>query len=183
MGYSHFWERPKELDQKLFINFSNDVRKIFEVSTENRITLADGQGKTTKPVADDELVCFNGLGSNSHETFFMPRVFEPLKWMKPSEAGLYFQFCKTNRKPYDLTVMAVLIAFKNHFKAAIVTSDGDNDAWTPAKILCQQSLGYGLYFELDKEITLDPVKVYGLKVIEINDLSELKEFGNVHDEN
>lgn len=183
MGYSHFWERPKELDQKLFISFSNDVRKIFEVSKENRITLADGHGKTTKLVADDELVCFNGLGSNSHETFFMPRVFEPLIWMKPSEAGLYFQFCKTNRKPYDLTVMAVLIAFKNHFKETIVTSDGDNDAWTPAKIFCHQSFGYGLDFELDKEITLDPVKVYGLKVIEINDLSELKEFGNVHDEN
>lgn len=183
MGYSHFWERPKELDLTQFINFSNDVRKIFEVSIENRITLADGQGKTTKPVSDDNVVCFNGLGSNSYETFFLPRVFEPMKWMKPSESGLYFHFCKTNRKPYDLTVMAVLIAFKHHFKEAIVTSDGEIESWTPAKILCQQSLGYGLDFELDKDITLDPVKVYGLKVIEINDLSELKESDNVHDEN
>jgi hypothetical protein len=183
MGYSHYWERPKELDQKQFINFSNDVRKIFKASMESRITLADGQGKTTEPLADDNVICFNGLGSYSHETFFLPRIFEPLKWMKPSEAGLYFHFCKTNRKPYDLTVRAVLFAFKHHFKDAIVTSDGDDDSWSPAKILCQQLLGYGLDFKLDKEITLDPVKVYGLKVIEINDLSELKDLGNVHDEN
>ena len=183
MGYTHYWERPKELDQEKFSAFSKDVRIIFEASRTIKILLSVDSIKNPEPLADDEQICFNGKGEGSHETFHLPRIFEPLEWMKPSEAGLYFQFCKTFRKPYDLTVMVVLIAFKHHFDNVIVTSDGGDSEWTPAKLLCNEIFKYGLYFKLDQEITLNPEKVYGLKIIEINDLSELKDLSNVHDEN
>ena len=42
-------------------------------------------------------------------------------------------FCKTERKPYDLIVCAILIAFKQEFGSSVkVDSDGGARDWKPA---------------------------------------------------
>lgn len=179
MGYTHYWERPLELEKEKYSLLSKDVKKIFEASMDRGIRLSDGLDIKPEPIADEDDILFNGRGDDSHESFHLPRIFEPLKWMKPSKAGLYFSFCKTARKPYDLTVMAVLIAFKHHFEGVMVTSDGKEDNWTPAKELCNQLFGYGLDFKLSMKLTLDPVETYGMKFIQIDDLPTPEELSNV----
>jgi hypothetical protein len=89
-------------------------------------------------------------GDCSHETFHFPRVLRPPSWQKPKENGLYFNFCKTAFKPYDLAVTAFLVVAKHHLGSRIIVrSDGDDCHWQDAKWLCQLELGYGLDFRLD----------------------------------
>lgn len=90
------------------------------------------------PISDE-----TGLGSGSYETMCIERC--------PSEDDK-FSFCKTAFRPYDLVVTAVLIAAKEHFGENIeVSSDGDDSNWLDAKILCNNVLGYGLNFEMNKD--------------------------------
>jgi len=87
-------------------------------------------------------------GDCSYETFAIPRVFVPEKWQTP-ENQLYFACCKTAFRPYDLAVTACLIVFKHHFGERFqVSSDGEDQHWFDAKLLCDQILGYGLAYEV-----------------------------------
>lgn len=92
----------------------------------------------------------NGYGDGEYETFMIERVFEPQSWEMPDELGRWFAFCKTAYRPYDLIVTAVLVAFKHHFPEIRVSSDGKEKDWIDGKILCNNTLGYGLDFTVEK---------------------------------
>jgi len=84
-------------------------------------------------------------GDCSYESFVFPRIFEPEEWEKPNEKKLWFDFCKTAFRPYDLAVTAFLVIAKHHLKHRIVvTTDGEEPHWFDAKMLCATELGYGL---------------------------------------
>jgi len=106
-------------------------------------------------------------GDCSHETFDLPLEVEKEDRQKPidkishydqcgepvynnpEEVGLYFAFCKTAYKPYDLAVIICLIIAKHHLKdEIIVTSDGTIDNLQDGMLICQKILGYGLDFTL-----------------------------------
>lgn len=90
-------------------------------------------------------------GDCSHETMLFERIKTLEEWEKQKENGLYFDFCKTAFKPYDLAVIALLIIAKYYLKDKIeVSSDGTEGQWFDGKLLCQQELGYGLDFKLNK---------------------------------
>lgn len=158
MGYTNYFRRPVELDEKKFKLFVADVKAIFKAAAKKKISLANGHGKVgTRPQANLEGVIFNGMDfstikgisgeDESHETLYIPRVFKPQEWNKP-EKGLYFEFCKTARKPYDLVVVAVLIALKKHFPTVKISSDGGSDDWKAGKEFCQSILGFGEKFNI-----------------------------------
>jgi len=91
-------------------------------------------------------------GDCSHETMAFERIMTLQKWDEPKANGLYFEFCKTAFKPYDLAVIALLIIAKHYLKEKIVVlSDGTEEQWFDGKLLCNQVLGYGLDFTLDKD--------------------------------
>jgi hypothetical protein len=71
-----------------------------------------------KPEVSKDLIRFNGLGEDGHETFLVLR----------DEGG--FAFCKTVRKPYDALVVATL-ALMNHYAPGAwrYKSDGDPEDW------------------------------------------------------
>ena len=87
-------------------------------------------------------------GNGSYETFYVPRVYEPREY-ETQENGLYFSFCKTAYRPYDLNVQVCLIAFNHWFGDRFhITSDGTNAQWNEARQACQCLLGYGSDFQL-----------------------------------
>jgi hypothetical protein len=106
-------------------------------------------------------------GDCSHESVYFPRVLnddcKPIEkiayyngnvpvYNSEDEVGLYFEFCKTAFKPYDLAVITFLIIAKSHLKELlIVESDGEDGHWFDGKMLCQLVLGYGLHFNFDKK--------------------------------
>ena len=72
------------------------------------------------PEISENFIIFNGIGNNACETFVLER------------SGDGLQFCKTNHKPYDRAVMALLLLV-NHFAPGIwkVSSDGNANDWSP----------------------------------------------------
>lgn len=91
-------------------------------------------------------------GSCDYESFIIPRVLKPdSSWQEADEKGQYFDCCKTAFRPYDLAVIAILIAFKKHFGDAVkVSSDGTDAQWFDGKLLSHQLLGFGLRFGIEE---------------------------------
>lgn len=93
-----------------------------------------GEGK---PMINESQIWFNGDEKTEmdHETF-------GIKWYP--DGGTAKDFCKTNRKPYDLLVCVSLLAMYEAFKgtgAFTFSSDGDNSDWKTAKDLYTRITG------------------------------------------
>ncbi len=107
MGYTHYWTKNRNSTVLEWAQICEDVGAILKfVQHEQGIPLADGAGDPgTSPEIGKKHILFNGLGGDSHETLFLERVIR-----KPDYPGreIGWDFCKTERKPYDIAVTAVL---------------------------------------------------------------------------
>jgi hypothetical protein len=136
MGYTHYWERPAELDPQLFGSWSDDVRKLIAAARREGVLIVDGLAETDEPTHTPDEVSFNG--KPDHETFRIPRIYDG----HTRDEKLKFEFCKTARKPYDIVAAASLIALKFRFGDAVeVSSDGDMEDWKDAVELADSVLG------------------------------------------
>jgi hypothetical protein len=102
MGYTHYWRMTSPLklsktQEDLIGHILLDHDDILEVDEE----------------AEKNVLSLNGIGDNSHETFWIERG-------KAEE----FSFCKTARKPYDLPVCKLLLVLALS-KGFTFSSDGD----------------------------------------------------------
>jgi len=134
MGYTHYWT-PKKVSAKKFKDFSDTCKILHDnlpdksdtaggYHSDGKIVIGDGSGHLNlstddKPEFSKDIVCFNGVGEDSHETFVI--AHKQTDW----------EFCKTARKPYDLLVCACLLAAIDILDYKI-TSDGDLNDWIPA---------------------------------------------------
>ena len=117
MGYTHYFNFIEEPSREKFIEFAEGVKQLVATAQEAGIEIADEE------YGDDKIV-FNGVGANSHETFFV------------SADGVDFNFCKTAQKPYDTAVTALLILAKKIFGDNIkISSDGDWSDWESGQLL------------------------------------------------
>lgn len=164
MGYTHYWYKPLKIDEIAFKKFSDDVKIIVAEVDKTKVKLAgiDGKGK---PVIEDDYVGLNGRGKDAFESFVIQQSVQPQSWQKLDSNGCIFDFCKTGRRPYDVVVAAILIAFKKHFGDAVkVNSDGDDSEWEDARELCYAALEYGRRFSIESdfyEFEREDIPVYG----------------------
>ena len=90
-------------------------------------------------------------GDCSYESVWFPASIRDDKFLQPSaqHKGLYFSCCKTAYRPYDVAVTAFLIIAKHHLgKRLHVSSDGGDQHWQDAKVLCYAHLGYGPEYQM-----------------------------------
>ena len=106
MGYTHYWEVKEKIKTKAFKRIQEKASKIAFIS-EASVTI------TTNTHPLHLMLVIEGIGSDSHETFYLT----------PNKNK--FQFCKTNQKPYDEIVVAVL-NYAGHHHSFSWWSDGDN---------------------------------------------------------
>jgi len=120
MGYTHYWASLKEHDLDTWKLFIEDAKKVIDSSL---IPLQYDYETACKPVITNDLIHFNGVGDEGHETFVIYRANEE-----------NYGFCKTARKDYDVIVCACLILYEFHFPSVHVKSDGDlsDNGWTRA---------------------------------------------------
>lgn len=143
MGYTHSWLRPKELDREKFAVATADCRRVCEASG---VALRGIEG-APDPVFSDAIVAFDG----GCEWFIVQCVCDDRSPERPcrDKPGMHFGYCKTEHLPYDLCVQGCLIALEHHlYTDIVVRSDGDNSAWSQARALCHNVLGYGDSFLL-----------------------------------
>jgi hypothetical protein len=126
MGYTHYQYQKNNFTQKQWEKICLDFLKIEDYCEKNKIALAYECDIPQPPKVDDELIRFNGVGNEGHETFILHKKKPaPQPWMDSKE---YFSFCKTAHKPYDMAVGLVLLCAAKHAPKTIsISSDGDWD--------------------------------------------------------
>jgi hypothetical protein len=119
-----------------------EIRRLIAAA---KVTVAyESDCPANPPEIDGERLRFNGVGEDGHETFEVRRdpAGNRSPWQKP-EAGRYFDFCKTARKPYDVLVTASLLVLKAHLGDwLLLGSDGRWENWEAGAQLCVAVLGY-----------------------------------------
>lgn len=126
MGYTHYylpltkptkgqWNEFLTVCKKLYKNLPEKINTAGGCYENETLTISgwNGQGK---PKFNKKEVRFNGSNELGHETFSI-YFHTPVK---------NFNFCKTARKPYDLLVVACLIAAYQYLDYRF-SSDGFND--------------------------------------------------------
>jgi hypothetical protein len=141
MGYSHSWGFLPDgsLFQAVFPHISADASLILRHLEFQGIRIAGPLGRG-KPILTDSRIAFNGADPNAADTFHLSTEPAPCHRLQ-SESGRWFSwaFCKTNRLPYDLAVMAVLLRAHHHAPeqfALHATGEWDRD-WQPARALVE----------------------------------------------
>jgi hypothetical protein len=107
MGYSHYFQQSSIPSQALFNNFTSHALEIIEMAWDIELDVS----------ISPDFLDINGVGAESHENFIINR--EDLSW----------NFCKTNFKPYDAVVTAVLILARYTFPDFHLSSDGAWKEW------------------------------------------------------
>jgi len=145
MGFTHYWYRNEHLNPTEFAAAVADCKKVCDACT---VEIAfDLDEPLLAPVFSVDLIRFNGIGEDGHETFYIPLNFDN-DYRRTDDEGRLFAFCKTARKPYDDVVTACLIVFQHHLNGAfLVKSDGDFGEWKEGREICQQVLGFGIDFD------------------------------------
>ncbi len=115
MGYTHYWgDHPNgpSFSDNEWSSLQETARRIVRESVTAAIALQWESDQERAPQIDDEVIRFNGVGQNGHETFFLQKSGD-------------WAFCKTARKPYDTPVVAILLAAQA--LGLKVSSDGSED--------------------------------------------------------
>jgi hypothetical protein len=126
MGYTHYFTKTAadREDSRRFEMFARGARTIIDYATTYEgIKIGDLE-------ISDEIVTFNGVGEESHETFY---------W---AIDGSGFNFCKTAAKPYDTVVTACLIHLKDVYGDLVdIGSDGSWADWALGARLYRNATG------------------------------------------
>lgn len=148
MGYTHYWRRSRENSGSayMFGQLALDAKKIIERSEQKGIRIRNGHGEF-EPEFNEARFSINGDASHyvegrdlAHETFCwegIPSISEHRK-----DEPTTFDFCKTNYKPYDATVTAILIRAKHIYGSNVsISSDGDWQDWQAGREIYETVFG------------------------------------------
>lgn len=132
MGYTHYFPAQRDFTPDEFARLGDAARKIIAQASQGVTPVqlaAEYDDPTEPPQIDGELIRFNGAGEEGYETFYLPRCRE----------GAIF--CKTAHRPYDVVVVAVLIAADTIAPGALtITSDGEPDEWQAGLTLASRAI-------------------------------------------
>lgn len=124
MGYTHYFAQKKEFSGTEWNDIVQKTKLIYQLCEGSMIKLQYECDIPKKPVANREMIRFNGKDREGYETFIITKKLNP-----------QFNFCKTAYKPYDLAVcLVLLVAHKVAPGTLDIGSDGDWDKdWKGAK--------------------------------------------------
>jgi hypothetical protein len=95
MGYTNYWYQKRAFTDEEWSEIKDYLSRIYE-RHHNTISLSE---------ITDEVLQFNGQGSQSCETFTLHKnIREP----RYEDENVEFNFCKTRQHPYDEVVWKVL---------------------------------------------------------------------------
>jgi hypothetical protein len=129
MGYTHYFYQHRDLRDDEWRALCGGCQRMLTIP--EMPPLSRGESFPVPPEITDDVICFNGVGDDGHETFVVYRTKTDPWTGEPSEKEEVFQFCKTAYKPYDLPVTAILAYLDSTFPDAfVISSDGGPDDWT-----------------------------------------------------
>ena len=112
IGYTHYWKKTEELPQDVWEE--DFIPQASQIMKDSGVELGDNFGKVdSKPVITPDVLSFNGITPDDYETFSLSRKKED------------FNFCKTQHRPYDKVIVAILMLAEQCFDGFSWSSDGD----------------------------------------------------------
>lgn len=159
MGYTHYFPHMRDFTDQEWAEVRAAVEAILKEASKNNIPLAwEYTEPKMPPQVDREMIRFNGIGDNGHETFVINRSLTRMakRWdyyaTELKERGYIFVFCKTAYKRYDIAVTACLSAINVLAPGALdIDSDGEPNDWQAGVALAKQALG--------RDIIPNPIEV------------------------
>lgn len=140
MGYTHYWRIYKIATPDQSLAIITAAKKVFSMCEHEGVVLVNDDFGGP-PKAETDVIRFNGVGKNEHETFLINLIKETK-----------FDFCKTAHKPYDVAVTAILSICKDVLGNAInVSSDGDANDWQKGMAMACVALGRVVEVPLEQE--------------------------------
>ena len=115
MGYTNYWKIKEKLSESDWNKLSWDVALLMR---DTDIVIQFESDDPRPPIIDNELIRFNGQYDDGHETFVLVNEVTD------------FECCKTNHKPYDMIVCAVLALAAEY--GVTVKSDGEREGFSDA---------------------------------------------------
>lgn len=135
MGYTHYYRTTPNIPSDKWAKLTTAVNKVLADQT----ILRQEFNMDEPPMVNDEVIRFNGIGEDGHETFYLAKNDTPAEWSENQNE--VFNFCKTARKPYDKYVTAVLFLAKIHLTDDIrLGSDGYISEWQNGVDLVNEKL-------------------------------------------
>lgn len=136
MGYTHYFTQLGEVPASDFDKIKKEARKLLRTEIAKAETRYEDGVDSPALIQNGSggLIRFNGIGSDSHETFYLDL----------SENFGMFNFCKTARKPYDKFVASILISCAFHAPSYFdLSSDGNlsEPEWQDAIDYYSRTLG------------------------------------------
>ena len=133
MGYTHYVKRPVRNagSAYMFGKLALDAKKLCDYANANGIRIRNGIGES-EPEFTEFSFSINGDAEGfsddgrdlAHETFYWAGIPQHPEHRRGDSH--YFDFCKTNYKPYDAVVTAILIRAKSIYGSCVeISSDGD----------------------------------------------------------
>lgn len=143
MGYTHYWTQTKTLNKAQWADVASDVRQIIyaaAVRPTDPVLIERGGDIGGYDLAPGT-VDLNGLGSEGCETFRITKA-RALRSAEDKRHGAKdgWNFCKTERRPYDVIVTAILCYLESVPGAWSVDSDGDAADWQAGLALARYAL-------------------------------------------
>lgn len=128
MGYTHYFPQSRPFSDMEWSQITKAFHKLYQ--SEDCQGLIQPEFECgwkdffTHKSIKGEAIAFNGVGDEACETFVLEK--------SPKKLG-EFNFCKTNDRPYDLMVTALLIVCAGYAEGALnISSDGTAEEWQPA---------------------------------------------------
>ncbi|MDQ0769400.1 hypothetical protein QF031_002149 [Pseudarthrobacter defluvii] len=138
MGYTHYFRGLIATPQVIA-----EAAKIIEASG---VTVCGPRGEGLPVLIEAHGIKLNGFAAagEAYETFSLPSA-------NAAGSGHHAWFCKTENKPYDVVVTAILTAAALH-RPGVLRSDGRWENWTAGLALYEKSVRF---LPQDQKIALE----------------------------
>ena len=146
MGYTHYTCRPvKNAGSAYFYGkLALDAKKLCDYANANGIRIRNGEGVGEPEFTEfsfsinGDAEAFSDDGRDlAHETFYWAGI--PTHPNHREGEPEFFSFCKTNYKPYDAVITAILIRAKHIYGSCVsISSDGNWQDWQAGRELYEQ---------------------------------------------
>lgn len=128
MGYTHYFPQSRPFSDMEWSQITKAFHKLYQSEDCQGLIQPEfdcgWKDFFTHESNKGEAIYFNGVGDEACETFGIEK--------SPEDLG-DFDFCKTNQRPYDLMVTAMLIVCAGYAEGALnIRSDGTAEEWQPA---------------------------------------------------
>lgn len=128
MGYSHYWDSSKMVEQEFSDKALSPIQHILVKAFNAGEIAFESDLAAVAPLICKDAIRFNGLGNEGHETFYLDI----------GSRG----FCKTNEKPYDKYVVAILAIIEYYHPSFVWRSDGNADDLAEGRAIAEKFCKY-----------------------------------------